>query len=182
MDLSRVSSGNFRVTLQRTNAAEVVERALEICNPFATEHCRNLESQLQNGLDPFLADPDRLVQALRNLIDNAIKYSPPDQPVRVTAVKDGKHIAFAVTDKGQGVAPELSKTIFEAFERLEPERLQLWQMQGPTARGVGIGLTLCRAITMAHEGSITLSAQPGQGSTFTVRLPIRDNLSTPREV
>jgi K+-sensing histidine kinase KdpD len=102
--------------------------------------------------------------------------------VQLTAVKDGKHIAFAVTDKGQGVAPELSKTIFEAFERLEPERLQLWQMQDPTARGVGIGLTLCRAITMAHQGSITLTAQPGQGSTFTVRLPIRDNLSTPREV
>ncbi|MFM8467191.1 MAG: sensor histidine kinase [Oxalobacteraceae bacterium] len=123
-----------------------------------------------------------IVQLLENLIDNAIKYSPPDQPVRVTAVKDAKHIAFAVTDKGSGVAPELSQTIFEAFERIEPERLGLWQMQDPTAQGVGIGLTLCQAIAIAHEGSITLTAQPGQGSTFTVRLPIRDNLSAPREV
>ena len=122
-----------------------------------------------------------IVQLLENLIDNAIKYSPADQPVRVSAIKEGKYIAFAVTDKGPGISPELSKTIFEAFERAEPERLPLWQMNDPTARGIGIGLTLCQAIARAHQGSISLSALVGQGSTFTVRLPIRDNLSAPRE-
>ena len=162
------------------SAEEIIGAAVHLCRQRVPG--RTIEAGVPEKLPLLWCHSLLIVQLLENLIDNAIKYSPPDQPVRVTAVKDGKHIAFAVTDKGQGVAPELSKTIFEAFERLEPERLQLWQMQGPTARGVGIGLTLCRAITMAHEGSITLTAQPGQGSTFTVRLPIRDNLSTPREV
>ena len=142
---------------------------------------RTIEAAVAHQLPLLWCNSLLIVQLLENLIDNAIKYSPADQPVRVTATKEAKYIAFAVTDKGPGVASELSKTIFEAFERIEPERLPLWQMNDPTARGIGVGLTLCQAIAKAHQGSITLSAFPGQGSTFTLRLPIRDNLSAPRE-
>lgn len=161
------------------SAEEIIGAAVHLCRQRVPG--RSIEASVPQQLPLLWCNALLIVQLLENLIDNAIKYSPADQPVRVTASKEGKYIAFAVTDKGPGVAPELSKTIFEAFERIEPERLPLWQMQDPSARGVGIGLTLCQAIAHAHQGSISLSVPPGQGSTFTVRLPIRDNLSTPRE-
>lgn len=169
MDLSRVSSGSFRVTLQRTNAAEVVQRALEICNPLATEHCRNLESQLQNGLDPFLADPDRLVQALRNLIDNAIKFTQAEGRISVRAAATEGGVTFSVCDDGIGIRPQDLLTLGLPFSQLEAARER-------RADGLGLGLHIVKSIAEAHGGSLTATSDgASKGSCFSFTVPRRES-------
>ena len=179
LQLVRLDEKALNVKKDWESAEEIIGAAVHLCRQRAAG--RLIEAAVPYHLPLLWCNSLLIVQLLENLIDNAIKYSPADQPVRVTAIREGRHLAFGVTDRGAGIAPELSKTIFEAFERIEPERIQLGQLEDPTARGVGIGLTLCQAIAKAHQGSIALSTQPGDGSTFTVRLPLRDNLITPRE-
>jgi signal transduction histidine kinase len=112
------------------------------------------------------ADPSQVRQLLQNLVANALKYRHPDRPpiVRITSSSpDAAHCTIAVADNGIGFKPEYTERIFKMFERLHGR-----------ARydGSGIGLAICRRIAERHGGTITATASPGQGATFTVTLPL----------
>jgi K+-sensing histidine kinase KdpD len=180
LQLVRLDEKSLTVKKDWESAEEIIGSAVHLCRQRAPN--RTIEASVHSYLPLVWCNALLLVQLLENLIDNALKYSPPTQPVFVKAFREGKDIVFCVVDRGTGIAPELSKTIFQAFERVEPEGIQLWQLEDPTARGVGIGLTLCQAIVRAHQGTIELSAPTDGGSIFTVRLPLRDNLTAPPEL
>jgi signal transduction histidine kinase len=109
------------------------------------------------------ADPDRLKQALENLIANALRHSPKGVPVDVELAgerrDDGAWAVVSVKDEGPGIATELMPRLFTRFA------------SGPDSTGLGLGLYLARSIAEAHGGALTVTSSPGQGTTFQLALP-----------
>ncbi len=119
-------------------------------------------------LEPLWArvDHDQVARALQNLLDNALKYSPPDRPVRLALRQDGPTAVYSVTDEGIGIEPADLGKITRRFYRA----------QGAVASGIGglgFGLATVQAVADAHEGTLDVSSTPGIGSTFALRLPLR---------
>jgi two-component system sensor histidine kinase SenX3 len=109
-------------------------------------------------------DQDLLVTALRNLIDNAIRYSPENTKVGIgIRSKDGL-VAVSVTDQGEGLSPEDQERVFERFYRVDAARSR-------QTGGTGLGLSIVKHVISNHGGEVTLWSQLGKGSTFTIRLP-----------
>jgi signal transduction histidine kinase len=108
-------------------------------------------------------DADRIKQLLLNLMDNAVKFTPEGGTVSIGMWREGEMARIDVADSGVGIPPEEQAAIFERFYRVEESR---------SKRGSGLGLAISTWIVHAHNGSISVSSQPGKGSTFTVRLPI----------
>jgi two-component system OmpR family sensor kinase len=107
-------------------------------------------------------DPDRVQQLLLNLVDNAVKFTPPGGIVTLSLRADGAGATIEVSDSGVGIPPEAQRSIFERFYRVEESR---------TTRGSGLGLAICSWIVAAHGGTISVRSQPGMGSTFAIQLP-----------
>jgi light-regulated signal transduction histidine kinase (bacteriophytochrome) len=150
----------------------------------AREVTSDLEAPLQeahgvvevDSLPTVEADPLQMRQLLQNLIANAIKFHRPKMPPLVRlqrAPSPGAGlVAFTVQDNGIGFEPEYEERIFKVFERLHPRDVY---------QGTGIGLAMCRKIVERHGGSITAEGRPGEGSTFTVTLPVTQRHAGPRE-
>jgi signal transduction histidine kinase len=110
------------------------------------------------------ADRDRLRQVLANLVDNAVKYTPRGGRVDVRARRDGTEALIEVADTGIGIADHDLPRIWERLYRGDQSRAE---------RGLGLGLSLVRAIVAAHNGTVEVRSSPGHGSTFSLRLPVR---------
>lgn len=124
----------------------------------------------------LMVDPQRLAQVLGNLLDNALRHTPPGGSVRLSVRQPDEHwVELVVSDSGEGIAPEHLGHLFERFYRADPAR-------GRARGGSGIGLTISRALVEAHGGGLSAaSAGQGMGATFTIRLPAtRLGGSTPR--
>lgn len=120
-------------------------------------------ADLAPDLPELAVDPDRLGQALGNLLSNALKFTPRGGAVTVTSGSDRDGWYFRVTDTGPGIPPEEQAAIFEPFHRVPPDRRY--------PPGLGVGLAIAREIVRAHGGELTVESVPGRGATFTVRLP-----------
>jgi signal transduction histidine kinase len=110
-----------------------------------------------------VCDPTRVAQVLENLVTNAIKYSPAGGAVDVTLAAGAEEVVVSVADTGLGIEPGMLETIFEPFRRVSPSK--------NVSPGVGLGLSICRRIVVAHGGRIDVVSKPGQGTTFQVHLP-----------
>jgi len=109
-------------------------------------------------------NPSLLQQAVVNLVDNAIKYSPPDTVVRVVAGREQDRIAIRVIDQGCGIEAHHLPRLFERFYRVDKARSR-------KLGGTGLGLAIVKHIVLAHGGAVQVASRPGQGSTFTILLP-----------
>jgi signal transduction histidine kinase len=116
---------------------------------------------LASEIPSLRADPVRLRQALDNLVENALRHAGAEAEVRVTVAADGPSVLLVVSDKGEGIPREDLARIFEAGVRLAPGR-----------SGSGLGLAIARAIAEAHGGTLDVESAPGEGATFTLRLPL----------
>jgi two-component system OmpR family sensor kinase len=141
---------------------EVVEAAR--CNPlFAGRDLRLVVSQVPWQLPAAVGDRDLLALAYYNLMDNALKFTGPQNPVEVRALEDGRSLIVEVADRGAGVAEDDLPRIFDELYR------------GANARGVegsGLGLALVQRIITRHGGTVAVRSRSGQGTVFTVRLPL----------
>jgi PAS domain S-box-containing protein len=167
LDVARISSGKIQFQIERLDWRDIVNAAVEAVRPLALARRQRFESHLPEHPVPVMGDPARLVQALQNVVHNAVKYTPEGGAVRLDVhVADGACVTH-VTDSGRGIAPEALERIFQMFVQEDP---------GGTPRadaGLGIGLNLARSLVEGHGGR--LSAQSpgvGQGSTFTLVLPL----------
>lgn len=115
------------------------------------------------SLPPVLADADRLARVLGNLINNAIKYSPPGSPVTVRFAQAGSEVLTSVVDRGQGIAPEELPHLFQRYYRTRAARSQ--------HEGLGLGLYITKMLVQAHGGRIWVESEPGKGSAFHFSLP-----------
>jgi signal transduction histidine kinase len=111
------------------------------------------------------ADEQRLVQVFQNLISNAVKYSPDRGVIEITTSVETDSVRIAVCDQGPGIPLEAQASIFERF-------VQVQDTEGIHKQGSGVGLWVCREIVRLHQGEISVTSQPGNGSTFTVTLPL----------
>jgi signal transduction histidine kinase len=102
-----------------------------------------------------------------NLISNAIKYTPAGGSVHITLTLAGKDIRFKVVDNGMGIAPEDLDRIFERFYRIKTEQTR-------SIAGSGLGLSIVKGIVDAHNGTVHVESQPGEGTTFIVSLPTQE--------
>jgi signal transduction histidine kinase len=161
LDLSELTTPDARLRMERVNLESLTRQAAVAMQANAPGHTVSVEAT------PSLAawgDGARLRQLVDHLLRNAAKYSPEGGEIRVQTWASEDSVCLAVADAGIGIAPEHLDRVFDAFYQTEP----------PTQRhfgGLGLGLTLCRAIVERHGGTIWVESTPGHGSTFYVQLP-----------
>jgi two-component system, OmpR family, sensor histidine kinase KdpD len=167
LDLSRLQAGVERRAPVPNEAEDLIGVALQRVTGRAGG--RELHVVVEPGADGLLVgrfDFTDTLHALVNLLENAIKYSPPSQPIELAVRREGQWLAFAVGDRGPGVPPSERERIFEPFYRPKTSP--------PDAGGAGLGLSIARSLATAQGGSVDFEPRAGGGSVFTLRLPAAD--------
>src|SRR5205809_1446222 len=163
LDLSRLESGEVPFQVEVVPLAPLVSRVIsEISMGRSISDVR-----IDDDVPPHLAaeaDAERIHQVLFNLVDNAVRFTPPGGEIEVTAHRDGARVEGRVTDTGVRVSAEHLPRVFERFYRVDPARSR-------DDGGTGIGLAIARSIVEAHGGRILAKSDPGRGSAFTFDLP-----------
>lgn len=165
LDFSRIESGGKRYSMEPCSLNEVIEKTLKRFSILTAGQEIKMSLNLENDLPEVSIDRLAIEQALLNLLDNAIKYSPGKKNVRLTSISDGNYVKISVADSGIGVATRDRSRIFDKFYRSQTG-------EAMNIRGSGIGLTLVKEIVEVHGGIISLESKRNKGSTFTVRLPV----------
>jgi len=165
LDFGRIEAGTLRYRFELLDPGEWVGGVVAEFQEKAAARGYQIESNLAANLPLIHADRESLGLALRNLLDNAVKYSPDCRTVWVEASRERDRLAVRVKDRGMGIPVSEQKAVFKRFVRGSGSRAA--QIQG-----TGIGLALARHIVEAHGGEIRLQSEPGRGSTFTILLPL----------
>ncbi len=165
LDFSRIESGQKRYVLQPMDLLPVIEETLVSFRVRAQQSGTPLvyEPPDSPGLNVDL-DPEAFSQALFNLLDNALKYSPAGLPVELTVERQGHEVVVAVRDRGIGIPADEHAKVFDRFHRVGSSLVH-------DVKGSGLGLSIAKHIVEAHGGRLTLESAPGQGSLFRLHLP-----------
>ena len=161
LSMTRLEAGAVHLVLADADIEDLVGSALDVLG--SRTQGRRIDTRIPPDLPMVQVDFVLMVQVLVNLIDNAIKYSPPDQPIRVFAEHDSDEICIGVADRGPGIPSADLDRVFDKFYRI--------QRQGDVS-GTGLGLSICRGIVEAHGGRIWAAAAPEGGTVVTFALPI----------
>ncbi len=162
VEMSQLDANKVQLELKPQSIAGLIYVAVEQCR---TDHpTRDFRVSLSSFLPNVLVDKSWIEKVLANLLGNAAKYSPPDQPIFVAADPQKNMLAISVADRGAGIDPMEQGLIFDKFYRGQGQRSRV--------SGTGMGLAICRAIIAAHGGTIGVTSQIGHGSVFTFTLPI----------
>jgi heavy metal sensor kinase len=164
LTLARIDEGELHLLRRPCDLRQIAEATTRELRPIAEQ--RKVLLRVSGSRGTVDADPDRIEQVVRNLLDNAIRYSPQGGTVALTVETRNGHAELAVRDEGPGIDPSEMEHVFERFYRGEPSPLSAGQRSG-------LGLAICQEITQAHGGKITATSQAGQGSTFRLTLPVR---------
>jgi PAS domain S-box-containing protein len=164
LDLDRIEAGRLSLRLSNVDLNTAIGDTIERAR--ATSSVHRIVADLDPALPTVLADGDRMVQVLSNLLNNAVKYSPAGGEIRVLSRLDGTQVLISVSDQGQGIPQEFITRIFERYERYEAS---------PASRiiGTGLGLPIARQIVEMHGGRIWVDSTAGAGSTFHFTIPVR---------
>lgn len=170
-DLQKVSRADERqldVRARPTTPAALIKAAIDSAAPAYAAKSVRLETDLEPRLPDLTIDPDRIGEVLANLLDNALRHTPPGGRVALSGHRHGRSVELAVTDTGDGLTPSELARVFERFYRADPARAHTGD------GGSGLGLTIARAIVEAHDGTLHAESDgPGHGSRFVVALPAR---------
>jgi len=168
LEATRAEGGKMRIEPRCIALGELVQQTIAMMRPMADEKKVGLELGLDQRLPLVHADPDRVLEVLMNLVDNAIKFTPAEGSVMVQASMveaDPGYVYISVSDTGRGISPEAKTLIFERLYQ-DPDSID------NNRSGLGLGLFICREIVRLHEGRIWISSELGQGSTFSFTLPV----------
>ena len=167
LDISRIESGKMPVQVDRVQLPELIDEVMTEVEPVIAGTRLAVTRELSPVLPEILTDRQKVKQIVLNLLSNALKFTPQGSvAIRLQQDSDGEEISIAVSDTGIGIAEENQKTIFEAFQQANSSYAR---RQG----GTGLGLTICRRLAHLLDGRITLASRLGEGSTFTLYLPIK---------
>jgi signal transduction histidine kinase len=170
MDISEAETGTMALRREPTDLNDLIRQSVELYEDLADERGVELRTNVPSEL---LVDVDRnrMRQVLANLIDNAVKYTPAGGVVEIAAHRDNDDAVATVSDTGVGIPAEELPRIWDRLYRGDKSR---------STRGLGLGLSLVKAIVAAHGGRVDVRSRSGAGSTFELRLPAevpRPNLS-----
>lgn len=162
LDISSIETGHLAMDRHRQDVAPLLARLETMFGAIAAEHSITLDIQASPNLAPVMADGERLLQVLTNLVANALKFTPAGGAIHVTAEPDASSVFFAVRDTGAGIPPEHLPHLFDRF----------WQARrNAKERGTGLGLAISKGIVEGHGGHIHVVSQVGSGSTFSFTIP-----------
>jgi signal transduction histidine kinase len=164
LDLGRLEAG-VGLVREPVNMDKIIREVVESLSPHAGHKELKVEVDVPAGLPSLAGDASFLRQAITNLVDNAIKYTPKGGEVRITARVQGATFHFSVADTGVGIAPADQAHLFERFFRV--------RQRGPSQiKGSGLGLAIVKGIIERHGGRVSVESKLGQGSTFSFTLPV----------
>jgi signal transduction histidine kinase len=163
LDAGSIEAGTFQVRAMPTSVRQSLHDSLVFVQPMLDSKRQNVVTQLHPESDRVLADQRRTAQVLANLIANASKYSPEDTKITVSSATREGFVRVTVADEGPGIPPDEQNRLFQRFFRSREVREQ--------AGGLGLGLTICRAIVHAQGGEIGVESAPGRGTSVHFTLP-----------
>jgi two-component system, NtrC family, sensor histidine kinase GlrK len=164
LDLSKLEAGMVPFHITGSDLPPLIDRTLDELMPLAESRNITLDKEIKD-IPQVAMDSERIRQVLRNLIGNALKFTPPDGSVQVVASRADEGVHISVTDTGPGIPREHILGIFEKFRQVSPADSRRLQ-------GTGLGLAIVKHIVHAHGGRIWVESEVGQGSTFTFVLPV----------
>ena len=167
MDATRLETGKLTLEMKRGSLANLVQQLVTVLGPVAARKQISLRHQVQADLPDFPFDEDRLMQVLVNLVNNALKFTPENGQVTITASEapnDPGFFKVSVKDSGCGIAPTELKRIFERL-------YQVPNKDGGSEQGVGLGLYIGRELVQSHGGKIWVESELERGSTFSFSIP-----------
>jgi signal transduction histidine kinase len=175
-DLARLANDTLLISRMETGEIQYGWRDLELA-PLILEAVplglsrHSVQTDVPADLPTIVADGDQLKQLLGNLLSNAVKYSPDGGAITVRARSRGQHMLIEVADQGLGIPADQMGRLFQKFERVRSD-------DHMRVSGTGLGLYICRRIAEGHGGKIWVESQPGQGSTFSILLPMDARAAT----
>ena len=162
IEMARLDAGEIELEIRPHPIREVVEAAIEDSKNALANH--SVEFRLAESLPLAPMDPVRIREVLAQLLDNAVKYSPPGSPIVISSEVSGRFLVTSVADRGAGIDSFEQALIFDKFYRGREHRYHV--------QGTGMGLAICKAIVEAHGGSMGVTSQVGSGSVFCFNLPL----------
>jgi signal transduction histidine kinase len=164
LDMSRIEAGTLRVEPEAMDLQPLIQEMVDEYQVLTHEHL--FEAKLPQALPKVWGDPRRVRQVLRNLVENAVKYSPGGGRITISTQRcrgrdsaPKEEVQVSVSDRGLGIQPEHLQHLFDRFYQVD-------STASPQAGGLGLGLSICKAIIKAHKGRIWAESQPGVGSVF----------------
>ena len=161
MDVSEAEAGAMKLSRSQTDISALWAQVIEVYQYVAEEKKIFVMKDFTEPCEAWI-DPTRMRQVFANLLDNAIKYTPENGQVTVQTRKQGAEVIVRVRDTGMGIPAGEQEKIWDRLYRGDKSRSQ---------RGLGLGLSLVRAIVQAHGGRAEVKSQPGQGTEFTITIP-----------
>jgi signal transduction histidine kinase len=171
MDIAEAEAGMMKLDRQSVDLCQLVREIAELYQYVAEDRQVRVHVDLPGRCEAWV-DPTRLRQVFGNLLDNALKYTPAGGTVTISARSEGGQAVVSFRDTGIGIAPDEQERIWTRLYRSDKSRSQ---------RGLGLGLSLVKAVVEAHQGKAEVSSQVGKGSEFTVRLPQEAESTGPRK-
>jgi PAS domain S-box-containing protein len=166
LDASRIRANRLVYIIRPCNLLEIVRNVVQDTRQAVPDRTIRLDLPSVETV-PLMADADRIGQVVHNYISNAIKYSPPEQPVDVSLQIEDRIARVSVQDRGQGLQPEEQKHVWERFYRAPNVNVE-----HDLGAGLGLGLYICHTIIEHHHGQVGLQSAPGKGSIFWFTLPV----------
>jgi signal transduction histidine kinase len=162
LSVSQFESGKFKLKNAPIESVVLVRDACEVLASLAESNRISLQVEAPADLPPVVADYERVLRIFSNLVGNAIKFCPAESTVRLSAVQVEDKVRFEVADNGPGIPQANVSRLFESF----------WQSDGADQRGLGLGLSIVKAIVEAHQGEVGVQSVLGEGATFWFSLPV----------
>ncbi|MDF7799448.1 HAMP domain-containing sensor histidine kinase [Pontiellaceae bacterium B1224] len=163
LELTRISGNGSVLNMALTNLSEVISSAVEEATQLSENHPLSFQT-LENSR-PVQIDPERIHQVLMNLISNAVKHNPDGCTIRISQKETAEWAILEIADEGTGIPVDALPHIFERFYRVDESRSR-------ESGGSGLGLSIVKSIIETHGGTIEAASIPGQGTTFTIQLPL----------
>ena len=164
LEISRIEAARLKFNFKKADLKETIDETISLMSGFANEKNIKLISNIDK-LPNFEFDPDRISQVLRNLINNAIKFSNLNSEIEITATPKKTYILISVKDQGIGISPKDQIRVFEPFYQTEDSINRKYE-------GTGLGLAICRGIIESQKGKIWVESFLGQGCIFYFTLPL----------
>ena len=162
LDVARIESGGLAIETSKVTVDSFMDEVATTLRPDVERHGQKLECRVAAGLPAVCADRDRLLQVFSNLVGNAVKFTAAGGTVTVAADAHHSRVRFSVSDTGSGITPENVPHLFDRF----------WQASRTDRRGMGLGLSIVKALVEAHGGHMAVASTPGHGTTFAFSVPV----------
>ena len=167
LNVTKLESGAQSLTRRPLNANHLITESVRVLSSQAAEKGIWIHPKLEEPSPTLFGDEQLLIQAVNNLLNNAIKYSPAETEVEIGSASDDAQVRLYVRDRGYGIPQEFQERVFEKFYRLERDVKS-------EVVGTGLGLPLVKEIVERHGGRVTLESEPDKGSVFTIHMPLQN--------